>query len=65
MNVGWHAVCEQCSKICEEKGWLKLYLKKHSFDSFDDNKIHERNYVKEAIEKAFIKAIEEKLHCEK
>ena len=36
--------------------------KKHSVDVINDIKIHERHYVKEAIEKTCKKVLEEKFH---
>ena len=38
--------------------------KKHSVDVINDIKIHERHYVKEAIEKTCKKVLEEKFHWE-
>ena len=64
MDNGESLVCEQCSKKCKTKGGLKLYCKKHFIDIIDDSKIHERHYVKEAIEKASKKILEKKLDWE-
>ena len=52
-------------KEVKDKRWTpKLHRKKHSIDVIDNNKIHERRYVKEAIEKACNEVLEEKLHSE-
>ena len=59
---GLSLVCEPCSKKCKTKGGLKLHHKKHSIDAIDDNKIHEKHYVKEAIENACKNVLEEKFH---
>lgn len=72
VNTGWEKpfrhtcsniiVSEQCSKKYKTNSGLKLNRKKHFIDVTDDNKIHERQYFKEAIEKACKKVLEEKLH---
>ena len=49
-------------KVYETKDGLKLDHKKQSMYVIDYNKIHERRYVKEAIEKACKKVLEEKLY---
>lgn len=49
---------------CKTKGRFKLHCKKHYIDVIDDNKTHERNYVKEAIEIVCKKVLEEKLQSQ-
>ena len=64
MCIYIYIYCEQCPKKCKTKGGLKLHHRKHSIDAIDKNNIHERHYVKEAIEKTCKKVLEEKLHPE-
>ena len=64
LDIDRNLVCKQCSKKSKTKGGLKLHHNKHSIDAIDDNKNHERHYVKETIKKAFKKVLEEKLHSE-
>ena len=49
-------------KVYETKDGLKLHHKNQSMHVIDYNKVYERRYVKEAIEKACKKVLEEKLH---
>ena len=64
LDIDRNLVCKQSSKKSKTKGALKLHHNKHSIDVIDDNKNHERHYVKETIKKTFKKVLEEKLHSE-
>ena len=52
MCIYIYIYCEQCPKKCKTKGGLKLHHRKHSIDAIGNNNFNERQYVKEAFEKA-------------